>query len=104
MPFRTWEQEEALLSALRDASAAIERARDLMGNEDPAALARAFCRLDDDGQARFFVEAARIMAEWPGAGMDMQAHYIGRHLRDCECSTPGGRDLVRLIADASVAD
>lgn len=104
MPFRTWEQEDALGAALRDAAAAVERARDLMGDADPSLLARAFCRLDDDGQAQFFVEAARIMATWAGAGMDMQAHYIGRHLRDCECSTPGGRELVRLIADASAAE
>jgi hypothetical protein len=62
------------------------------------AIAELFCAMTDDGQAQFFVHAAAAMAKWerPGAA-DWQALAIGRHLRDCECSTEGGREFIRSI-------
>lgn len=66
-----------------------------------AQLADAFCQLTDDDQAQFFIECARIMQSWGGAHRAMQAHYIGRHLRDCQCSTYEARELVREIAEAA---
>ena len=63
-------------------------------------LAGLFSELDDDAQAKFFVEVARIMQSWTPYERDMQAAYIGRHLRDCECSTESARELVAEIARA----
>ena len=61
-------------------------------------LADAFCQLDDDAQAQFFVKAAAIMDAWPGALTDdWQAQAIGTHLRECECSTQAARDLIGSI-------
>ena len=66
-------------------------------NLTPAQVAEAFCDLDDERQAQFFVEVARLAQEWP------KAHYqwslVGNHLRDCECSTEAARDMVREIAE-----
>ena len=65
----------------------------------PVQIAEAFCDLDDESQAQFFIEAARIMSTWPEpAARVMQAHAIGRHLRDCPCSTYEARALVSDIA------
>lgn len=61
-------------------------------------LAKGFCDLDDDAQARFFVEVAREMSTWSGAGRTMQAHYIGAHLRECACSTLEARDFIEEIS------
>jgi hypothetical protein len=66
----------------------------------PAELAEAFCELNDEAQAQVFIEIARIAATWP-PGNFMQWHAVGRHLRDCECSTPEAVDLVREIAEAT---
>ena len=61
-------------------------------------IAEVFCQMDDDAQAQFFVEAAKIMSAWPGViARSMQAQYIGAHLRDCECSTYEARDLIESI-------
>jgi hypothetical protein len=65
----------------------------------PAELAEAFCDLDDEKQAQFFIEAARIIQTWSVVSRVTQAHAIGRHLRDCECSTYEARALVTEIAD-----
>lgn len=62
-------------------------------------LAEAFAGLNDERQAQFFVEVARIVETWPG-GSGMQWWGVGRHLRTCECSTEEARDLVREIASA----
>lgn len=67
-------------------------------------LAESFCDMDDDQQAKFFVEVARIMNAWGGAKLYTQAYYIGRHLRTCACSTDDARELVRLIADATTGE
>lgn len=62
------------------------------------AIAELFCAMTDDGQAQFFVHVAAAMAKWERpAAADWQAQAIGRHLRDCECSTEGGREFVRSI-------
>ena len=55
-------------------------------------IADAFCQLDDDAQAQFFVHVAAIMRAWPEpGGHHMQNLYIARHLRDCEFVTAGAR-------------
>lgn len=62
------------------------------------AIAELFCAMTDDGQAQFFVHVAATMAKWPRVGAcETQAFYIGKHLRDCECSTEGGREFIRSI-------
>ena len=64
------------------------------------AAAQSFCRMNDDQQAQFFVVVAEIMGGWKGGSMSNQAYYIGKHLRDCECSTEAARDFVRSISVA----
>jgi hypothetical protein len=59
-------------------------------------LAEIFCGLDDDTQARFFVECAKIASSWE-PHID-QFYAVGRHLRTCSCSTEAARELVRRIA------
>ena len=68
-------------------------------NPTPLELASAFCEMDDDGQAKFFVECARIAGTWTSAYAGMQWHLVGRHLRDCECSTEEARDMVKEICE-----
>lgn len=63
-------------------------------------LAGLFVELDDDSQAKFFVEVAKRMQTWTPHERDMQEFYIGRHLRDCSCSTEDARDFLRNIVDA----
>jgi len=75
-----------------------------------ADLAAAFCELDDDSQARFFVECARIgrtfeqSANSPGRGDLWQWSAIGRHLATCTCATDGAREMVRIIAENAQRD
>jgi hypothetical protein len=70
----------------------------------PAEVAEAFCELNDEEQAQVFIDAARIAGAWPVGngqlGPDWQWHKIGRHLRDCECSTIEARDMIASIAQA----
>ena len=66
-------------------------------------LARLWLELDDDSQAQFFCIAAKIANnEWakPRHSIESQAFYIGRHLRECACSTTAGRELVANIYQA----
>ena len=65
----------------------------------PAELAEMFCAGDDEEQAQFFIEVARIAATWV-PNNSMQWFYVGRHLRNCACSTEAARDIVREIAQA----
>lgn len=67
-------------------------------------LAGLFADLDDDSQARFFVEVARLMQGWDPHSRNMQATYIGRHLRDCACSTEAARELLTEIVKAMQPD
>jgi hypothetical protein len=83
----------------------LEQIRQLVDDSmsSPEGLAEEFCRLDDDAQARFFVHVARIASTWPrnqyGANAaEWQASAIGRHLKNCSCSTEEARDFVRDIA------
>jgi hypothetical protein len=71
-----------------------------------AQLAQAFCDMDDDAQAQFFVHCARIALAWPTGGTHLGASWqwftVGRHLATCDCSTEEGRDMVRDIYLAMV--
>jgi hypothetical protein len=63
-------------------------------------LAGLFIELDDDSQTQFFVKVAALMQSWTPHERNMQAFHIGRHLRDCKCSTADARELVAEIYDA----
>ena len=63
-------------------------------------LAGLFVELDDDSQAKFFVEVARLMGTWTPHERNMQEFHIGRHLRDCSCSTDAARDFLRNVVNA----
>lgn len=66
----------------------------------PTQLAEAFCDLNDEQQAQFFIEAARIAREtWEQPATFLQWREVGRHLAACSCSTDDARELVRDIAD-----
>lgn len=70
----------------------------------PADLAEAFTELDDDAQAKFFVEVARIIHTWPDLiARHLQVGAIGNHLRTCSCGSFAARDLIRELA-AAVGD
>lgn len=53
---------------------------------------------DDDHQAKFFVEVAKIMEAWGSGKMERQLYSIGDHLRTCECATEEARELVKTLA------
>lgn len=97
---------------LRDIAAALRAQADRLitelGDELPDAairpLAVDFCKLDDDQQAKFFVEVARIMDTWGLGKRDQQAWYIGRHLATCECATPEAREFVGMVAESCHRD
>ena len=61
-------------------------------------LAQAFCELDDERQAQFFVEVGKIAETWDGSTFP-QWLLVGRHLKECECSTDKAREIVLDIAD-----
>lgn len=58
-------------------------------------LAEVFCALDDDQMCKFFVEVHRRASEVPA--FDNQWYYLGGHLRSCECSNEGTREMLRNI-------
>lgn len=97
--------QQTIRAAIDAIHAQLEGLRSELGesvtDEDVRRLAEAFSAMDDDHQAKFFVEVARIMTGWESIkgshGMNGQAYYIGRHLATCECSTAEGRDLVEMI-------
>lgn len=63
-------------------------------------LAQAFCDLDDEEQAQFFIEAARIASTtWERPATFMQWRSVGKHLATCACSTDDAREMVRDIAE-----
>ena len=78
---------------------AIIEAMPLGSASDPKSMAEVFCDWDDEQQAQFFIEAARLMRQWGPGKHEMQAYYIGGHLKTCACSTDEARELVRAIAD-----
>jgi hypothetical protein len=64
----------------------------------PEILAAAFCSMNDEEQADFFIHADRIAREtWTDGLPDSQWHYVGGHLKNCECSTEGARQMVESI-------
>lgn len=73
---------------------------------DMTTLAKIFWGMNDDQQARFFVEVARIAKEdlekrnASSYGAHMQWHYIGGHLRECDCATDEARSMIREISHA----
>jgi hypothetical protein len=66
---------------------------------EPADLAKAFIEMNDEEQVDFFVEVARLMADWPAHAREMQKHYIARHLATCECATDSAREMLCDIVD-----
>lgn len=62
-------------------------------NVTPELLAEMFCGMDDDAQCKFFVEVGRIASE-SKFNFDQQWHFLGGHLRNCECSTQHARDFI----------
>ena len=60
---------------------------------NPEELAEVFCEMWAEEQAAFFARVAQIAAEWPGAGMCVQALSIASHL------TPEGRYVIERLAD-----
>lgn len=64
----------------------------------PEIIAAAFCEMDDEAQADFFIQCAKIAAAWTGTnGAWWQWDRVGRHLRDCECSK--ARAMVAAIVE-----
>jgi hypothetical protein len=59
-----------------------------------ATVAAWFCELNDEGQADFFIEVARIAEGWK-VHQGQQWWLVGSHLRKCECSTNQARELIR---------
>lgn len=69
----------------------------------PEILAAAFCSMNDEEQADFFIHCDRIARATWGHAPDLQWQYIGGHLKNCKCSTPGARDMVDNIHHAMTA-
>lgn len=63
---------------------------------DIQTAAKWFSGLSDDEMCKFFVAVAAEAESWPGSAETMW-WYVGRHLRECECSTELARDLIRGI-------
>lgn len=68
---------------------------------DIKTAAQWFSALSDEQQADFFVEVAAEANRWPTNGMHWgyQFWLVGRHLRDCNCSSDDARQLVREISE-----
>lgn len=64
---------------------------------DVATGAAWFAGLDDEQQAQFFIDVAEHAKKWPKPAC-FQWFSVGRHLRNCDCSTTEARDLITEIA------
>lgn len=62
-----------------------------------AQIAQAFAEMDDEEQAQFFIEVAKIASTWDGRTFQ-QWYSVGRHLATCECSNDEARELVQELA------
>lgn len=63
----------------------------------PEQIAEAFCALDDQGQADFFIAVAAFAKKnWEDSPMT-QWMAVGNHLRSCECSNDDARDVIESI-------
>lgn len=91
-------------SAVNDVESALTKLHEALGiqgrESDIRPLAEMFCSLDDDKQAKFFVEVVKIMETWGPGKMEHQAWYIGRHLATCECASEPARTFVDHINSA----
>ena len=57
-----------------------------------------FAGLSDEQQADFFVAVAKASQKWECQGhWATQYWLVGRHLRDCACSTDEARELVQEL-------
>ena len=65
---------------------------------DVKTAAKWFAEIDDDTQAKFFVEVAKHASTWPHSARE-QWYRIGSHLRNCECSTEEAQEIVREMHD-----
>ncbi len=77
----------------------------------PRMIAEAFCEMNDEEQAQFFIEASAIAQAWKDTrpdsirlGPGWQWWSVGRHLRNCECSTPEAREMVKEINSGAETD
>lgn len=66
---------------------------------DPVMLAKAFCDMNDEDQAQFFEEVSKCAQAWH-KGSCMQWFMVGRHMRDCDCITWEGQNVVTEIYQA----
>ncbi len=67
---------------------------------DMETLAQCFANMNDEDQAQFFIEVAKIAESWSAFRAESQWWYVGRHLATCRCSTDSARDMIRSLADA----
>ena len=97
-----------IAAAITQLAAQIGKTGDLGASRMIASiLAEAFCGLDDDAQAGFFIDVARIMGKWDndtGSSRESQLWAVGRHLATCECSTPEAVELIETISAAATRD
>ncbi len=70
----------------------------------PEVLARAWCDMNDQNQADFFIACAKIMGEWKAHERLSQLYAVGNHLRDCGCSSDDARAVVDEIHAGMVAE
>jgi len=70
----------------------------------PIQLAEIFCEMSDEEQAQFFIETSRLVKEWNDIARHLQWLEVGKHLRECECSTDEARELVKDIYQGIVGD
>jgi hypothetical protein len=64
---------------------------------DIPTAAKWFANLDDDQMCQFLVAVAAEAETYPG-NPDNQWYFLGGHLRNCKCSTPGAREMVKSWA------
>lgn len=65
----------------------------------PRQVAEAFCDLDDEQQAQVFIEVALLASRWEASAfVGSQWFAVGRHLRDCSCSSDAARNVVSEMA------
>lgn len=65
---------------------------------DIKTAAQWFADMMDEDQAQFFIEVGKLSKDWPN--LNQQWWYVGRHLRDCDCSTPEAKDIINTLHEA----
>lgn len=61
---------------------------------DIPTAAKWFAALDDDQMCQFLVAVSAEADKYPSLP-DNQWYYLGGHLRNCECSNDGTREMLR---------